>query len=198
MIITYPTNIDYLIPDVRLRIGDYNGDRFSDPIIRSSLLAAVKMLQRKWKSRYLLFYDSMLVDPVPIDVAVPSGYVYAKVTQGYAFIPAGLHENDAFKNPYHIFTDPGSEVFSQEDEEPIILAATLVLRAAQISSSAAVFQIWSDGEYSFSNVASSAAMDKMYQANLASLEAYFKSRLASPIRQSFSAFVPYIIPHIAC
>jgi len=190
MIITYAINIDYLIPDVRLRIGDLNADRFTDPIIRSSLLAGVKMLQRRWKSRYMVFYDEMLVSPVPSDVTVPAGYVYAKVTQGYGFIPSGLHLNDVFRNPYHTFADPGSQVFSQEDEEPILLAASLVLRASQISSSASIFQNWSDGEYSFSNIASSVIMDKMYQANLKELDLYFKRRLADPLRQGFAEFIP--------
>lgn len=192
MIITYPTNADYLITDVRIHIGDYESakERFSDSVIRSSILGGIKMLQRNWDTRYLIYRESMIED-VPADVGIaPSGYVYAKVPQGYGLIPAGLKDNDVFRNPYHTFTDPGSEVFSQEDEWPIILAATIVLSRSQLSSSASFFQNWSDGEYSFSNVASSHALRDLYAADLKRLEEYFKRRLSGASRSSFPVFIP--------
>lgn len=212
MLITYPLNVDYMITDVRVRVGDVSDTpSYSDSLVRSSILAGVKMLQRRWSSRYVVFVDEMVVSPLPagmvyqadydalvasgesvagINTIVPYGYVYGRVAQGYAYIPSGLRQNDVFRNPYHTFTDPGAQVFSQEDEEPIILAATIVLRAMQISSSASTFQSWSDGEYSFSNIAASNTMRAMYVDALAQLDAYFKKRLSSAIRESFPMFVP--------
>lgn len=190
MIITYPTNADYLITDVRIHIGDLDSARFSDSIVRSSILGAIKMLQRYWSNRYLVYRESM-IENVPADVGIaPSGYVYGKVPEGYGLVPVGLKDNDVFRNPFYTFTDPGSEVFSQEDEWPIVLATTIVLGRSQLASSAAFFQTWSDGEFSFSNVSSSNTMRDLYAVDLKRLEEYFKKKLAGAVRSSFPAFIP--------
>lgn len=211
MLITYPLNVDYLLTDVRVRVGDVNEPpTFSDSLVRSSIVTGVKALQRRWSSRYLIFMKEMVVTPLPegmmyqvdYDTAVasgqsvagvtvvPYGYLYGSVAQGYAYIPSGLKNNDILRNPYHTFLDPGALVISQEDEEPILLMATIILRTAQLSSSAATFQSWSDGEFSFSNIASSNIMNSMYKDAWLQLNAYFKTRLTPPIRESFPAFIP--------
>jgi hypothetical protein len=215
MFIVYPTNIDYLIPDVRMRIGDTNATktRFSDSIIRTALVGGIKTLQRRWRSRYLVFTPSMLVDPLPSDVihqvdydtlvaeaalasgtaptygtVIPVGSVYALVAGGYACIPSGLDANDVYRNPHAVFVDSGSEsVISQEDEHPVILAASVILRTSQISSSADSFQSWSDGEFSYSNLGSQRALDSLYINDARELDAYFKERLAGPMRSTFGS-----------
>lgn len=148
------------------------------------------MLQRYWSNRYLVYRESM-IENVPADVGIaPSGYVYGKVPEGYGLVPVGLKDNDVFRNPFYTFTDPGSEVFSQEDEWPIVLATTIVLGRSQLASSAAFFQTWSDGEFSFSNVSSSNTMRDLYAVDLKRLEEYFKKKLAGAVRSSFPAFIP--------
>src|SRR5688572_17304236 len=113
MFIVYPTNVDYLIPGVRMRVGDYEGSRFSDSLIRTSIVNAIKSLQRRWQSRYLVFDDAARVDPLPTgyiyetdiqpdsvySAVVPSGYVLARTSSGYATVPSGIRENDVYRSP---------------------------------------------------------------------------------------------------
>lgn len=188
MLIIYPTNADYLIDDVRLHIGDLDSTRYSDSVIRSAIVGGVKMLQRYWRTRYLVFKSDMIT---AAPVSTTSGYVYAALPEGYGLIPSGLSENDIFRNAFHTFTDPGI-LFSQEDEWPVILAATIILGRSQLAGSAAFFQVWEDGEYRFSNVASATALGDLYKIDLQKLDAYFKKRLSSGLRDTFPIFVPDI------
>lgn len=185
MFIVYPSNIDYLIDDVRLHIGDTEKKQFSDSLVRASLLGGIKMLQRKWKNRYLVFVQSMIVDDPPSNIVVPSGFVYGKVPEGYALIPSGLTESDVFRNPYHIFIDPGTSVISQEDEYIVILAAAITLRKSYLTGNAEHFQSWSDGEFSFSNLSTSKTLGGILESDIAELNSIFKHRLAPPLRSDF-------------
>lgn len=199
--IVLPSNIDYLMSDVRLHIGDTDATRFSDSIIRTALVNGVKMLQRRWSNRYMVYDEELYVaDPNPYGYTtydayvatsgtapyVPSGYVMYHLPQGTTFVPSGLHNGDVFRNPAHAFSDTNNARISQEDETPIILMASIVLRRTQLSSSAESFQSWSDGEFSFSNIAASRVQSTMLETDLASLELFFKSRLAGPLRDSFA------------
>lgn len=49
-------NLDYLLPDLRLMLGDTNSAsyRYLDGWLRVSLVSAVKSLQRWWGDRYLV------------------------------------------------------------------------------------------------------------------------------------------------
>lgn len=208
MFVTYPINIDYLIPDVRIHVGDYAEDkrRFSDSIIRTALIGGIKMLQRRWQNRYLVFSDDMFVSPLPSDIisfteyaglsepkpsyilVVPSGHVYIRISDGYTTLPETVIANDVFRNPLSIFLSPGYGV-SQEDEYPLILGASMVLRKSQLSSSAESFQSWSDGDFTFSNLGSQRALGELYTQDNVLLDAYFKTRLTSPLRSTFGALV---------
>lgn len=180
--ITSPNNVEYLIPDVRLRIGDLDGTRYSNTIIRSAIVGGIKYLQAKWVNRYMVYTDEMLLTPQPADV--PAGYVYAATPVGNYFIPSGLAEGDVYRNPTTEFTDTSTSIIAQIDETPIILAATMVLSRTQLSSSAASFVNWSDGEYSYSNVSSSNILSKLYADSLTELNAYFKTGRAKPVRDN--------------
>lgn len=181
MFVVLPSNIDYLMDDVRLHVGDTDKTKFSDSLMRAALLGGIKMLQRRWKSRYIVFVDSLIV-AAPDDVVVPSGFQYAALPDGYGFVPNGLKENDVFRNPYHTFIDPSSTPVSQEDEFPVVLAAALILRKSHMTSSAESFQSWSDGEFSFSNLSAARSLQAMFDADQASLDLYFRKRLAKPVR----------------
>lgn len=56
MSIPVPTDLDYLIPDLRWKLGDINpaSYRYMDEWLRVSLVAALKSLQRWWGIRYLI------------------------------------------------------------------------------------------------------------------------------------------------
>jgi hypothetical protein len=81
MFVVYPTNVDYLIPTVRMRIGDFDGTRFSDSIVRTSIITAVKMLQRKWGNRYLVFDSSSLAPATEAASGYVSAFVLGEGTQ---------------------------------------------------------------------------------------------------------------------
>lgn len=182
MFVVYPSNIDYMIDDVRLQIGDVDKEKFSDSLVRAALIGAIKMLQRRWKNRYLVFTTSFVVSPVPDGVTVDPGYIYVALPDGYAIIASGYSENDVIRSPYHTFVDPGTMPISQEDEWAIVLAASIILRTSYITSSADSFQSWSDGEFAFSNISSSKLLEGRLLADIAALDLYFKKRLARPIR----------------
>lgn len=187
MFVVYPINIDYLIEDVRFRIGDVDSVRFSDSLIRSALINGIRFLQSKWQRRYQLYRTTMFVEPQPSDV--PAGYVYVALPDGYNYIPSGLVENDVFRNPFSTFIDTSSSIIVQQDEYPIILSALLFLRESALSISQQTFVNWSDGEYSYSNVASSKIMQGLSGDTLSELNAYFKARRAGVLRDDFATFV---------
>ena len=56
MPIEVATDLDYLIPELRWRIGDIDSTayRYLDSWLRVSLVAAIKALQRWWGIRYLI------------------------------------------------------------------------------------------------------------------------------------------------
>lgn len=195
MFIVYPSNIDYLIDDVRLHIGDIDKVTFSDSIVRAALIGGIKMLQRRWQNRYYVFVPSIVVDPVPDDVIVPSGYLYAASPNGFTFVASGYKENDVLRNPYHSFVDPGSSPVSQEDEYPVTLAAVIILRRSYMASSADTFQSWSDGEYAFSNLSAVKTLHGLFDNDLASLEFYFRRRLAKSLRSDFPDNLPPYLPY---
>lgn len=205
MFIHNPTNADYLISDVRLRLGDLEGETYSDSYVRAAIISAVRFLQRRWNSRYLLYRNGMKVDPLPDgvitqnqkengisgNVVVPHYYIYAKVLNGYAFIPDNLNEGDVFRNPYEKFLDPANhldpdyKVFSQDDDYAIVIQATIIMRVSQLTSSSSTFQNWKGGEFSFSNVSSYNAMSKLLENENDELERFFRRRLASPLRSGY-------------
>lgn len=180
--ITSPNNVEYLIPDVRLRIGDLDGTRYSNTIVRSAIVGGIKYLQARWVNRYMVYTDETLVSPQPADV--PANYIYATTPVGNYLIPSGLVPGDIYRNPTATFADTSAAVIAQIDETPIIAAAVMVLSRTQLASSAASFVNWSDGEYSYSNVSSSNILAKLYADSLSELNAYFKTSRAKPMRDN--------------
>lgn len=185
MFIVYPTNVDYLIDDVRLRLGDLDGTTYSDSIVRAAIIAGVKFLQRRWGNRYLIYASGSVISPLPAGVSPITGYEYISTPNGNGFIPVGYVDNDVFRNPYHTFSDTSSSPLSQEDESVVVAAAVLTLIQARVFSSSSVFVNWSDGKYSYSNVASSTVLRDAARWALDELNGYFKQRLARPLRDGF-------------
>lgn len=186
-LVTSPTNVDYLIPDIRLAVGDLDSVVFTDTIVRTALINGIKYLQSKWHERYQIYQITMLVEPQPSDT--PSGFIYAALPDGYNYIPSGLNVNDVFRNPFIAFNDPSTAVITQPDEFPIILAATLFLRQSLLSSSQQTFVNWTDGKYSYSNASSAGVMKGLSADTLALLDAYFKARRAGVLRDNFATMI---------
>lgn len=189
-----PANSDLLLDSVRLNLGDFSKAKYSDSILRAAILGGFRMLQKRWKNRYLVYNDAMLQTPTS-DVVVPSGYMYAKVLDTATFVPSGLTADlDVVRSPLQTFSDPGPDVVSQEDEYPLVLAATVIMRRAQLTSSADSLVSWSDGEYSYSNLSSAKNLLEMFNADKADLENYFKRRPAVVLRSNFAPNYPFGYP----
>jgi hypothetical protein len=201
MFIVDTRNIDYLIEPVRFHIGDFTEPyRFDDAVIRTAIINAVQALQRRWKYRYLLFTSGIVIHPLPsgywyegtyteedtVLVVVPSGYLLGLIPESVpGFIPSGLQVYDVFKNPFQVYVDPDA-VVSQEDEVPVILMASILLRKAQLSSSADAFASWSDGEFSYSNLGYQRALIDLLKRDMEELDRYFKLRLSSSQKTFFA------------
>lgn len=188
MLIVYPTNIDYLIQDVRLRIGDFEGSKFSDPVLRTSLINGVKLLQKKWGARYLVVGQSTYTDYIPEDFTdpIPSGLAFAALTEGVALIPSGLKENDVFRNPFFPFQSCFGSVLQQEDEYPIVLSAVIALSQFTLYSSWDSIGSWSDGAYSYSNITAGTILKSLLDASLKELDDYFKGTFGKTLRSDFA------------
>lgn len=184
--LTIPTNIDYLIEPVRLYIGDTSEELYSDSLIRLSLVSAVRQLQRRWNNRYLVYNTGMVVTPQA--AGTPAGFIQVNLPDGVGLAPSGLSDNDIFRNSFHTFTDTGT-LISQPDEYPIILTASLTLMRSKYTSSITTFQNWSDGEFSFSNVASARAYQATIATAIEELDLYFKKRLSAGVRDSFGVWM---------
>lgn len=48
------SNLDYLLPALRLQVGDPAGTTFSDSLLLTGLVNGVKMLASRWNSKYLI------------------------------------------------------------------------------------------------------------------------------------------------
>lgn len=184
---TEPTNLDYLIPNVRIRFGDLTGATYSDTIIRTALVNSVGFLQPRWQSKYQIYRDSIMVDPQPD--TVPSGYILANTSNGQTYIPDGLTEGDVFRNPYVIFTQPSPPVIQSEDEEAIVLGAVYLLRSVQISSSLTGFVSWSTEDIRYSNLGSQRGLSDLLARDFANLDEYFRKKIAKPQISSFPVVV---------
>ena len=181
--INEPTNLDYLMPDVRLQYGDISGTTYSDPIVRTALVYGVKSLQRRWLSKYQIYTDDIKVNPQP--TTVPSGYVLANTAHGQTYIPAGLSEGSLYRNPFIIFPQSSPPVIQGVDETAIVLAAIVLLRQSQLSSSATAFISWTTEDIRYSNLGQERSLSRLVEMDIQKLDDYFKSKIALPQRSDF-------------
>ncbi len=176
MIIQTPTNIDYLIPQFRILLGDTQTPyQFDDSILRSFLLQGIVLLQRRWRYRYAV----CMPDMITVDPTTNERYLAIHQHQGLWYLPSGVATYDVVRNPFHDFFDQSSLPISQEDVYPVLLAGVVVARQSQLASSATDFQTWSDGSFSFSNVASQRALVELLNHATNELNKYFALRLAN-------------------
>ncbi len=186
---TEPTNMDYLMGDVRLQFGDITGDIYSDTIIRTATTSAVRYLQRSWNGKYQIFMEQGILDPQPS--GVPSGYVRINSLFGQADIPLTTTIGSIFRDPYAEFTSTPPPLIESIDEQAIILAAAYLLRKAQISSSASDFVAWGTEDIRYNNLGAERGMSKLLSDDLAALNNYIRSKIAKPRRSNFPvAYIP--------
>lgn len=177
-----PLNIDYLIAPVRFEVGDLEGNIFSDIVVRTAIVNAVRYLQRYWLSKYQIFDTTLVIEPQPSDA--PVGYVYANTVDGPAYIPDGLTNGDIFRNPYIEFTTTAPTI-TAVDEQGIILTAAYLLRKVQVSSTSDELVSWSTEDIRFTNLSRERALSKLLTDAKLALDDYFRRKLAAPVRVEF-------------
>lgn len=188
---TEPTNVDYLMGDVRMQFGDLDGSLFSDTIIRTSLISAVRYLQRTWNGKYQVYRNEM--DIVPQPDSVPVGYKRINSLYGVADVPTTIVEGSVFRDPYAVFTLEAPPLMESIDEQALILAAKYILRSAQISSSASDFVAWGTEDIRYNNLGAERGMTKLLQQDLDALNNYIRSKIAKPRRTDFApAYIPML------
>lgn len=188
---TEPTNIDYLMGDVRMQFGDLDGSLFSDTIIRTSLISAVRYLQRTWNGKYQVYRNEMDMPIQPDDV--PAGYKRINSLYGAADVPTTIVEGSVFRDPYATFTLTAPPLMESIDEQALVLAAKYILRSAQISSSASDFVAWGTEDIRYNNLGAERGMTKLLQQDLDALNNYIRSKIARPRRSDFPlTYVPML------
>lgn len=186
---TEPTNMDYLLGDVRMQFGDLTGDTFSDTIVRTSLVSGVRYLQRSWNGKYQIYMEQAQLDPQPADV--PPGYIRINSLHGIVDIPDTTNIGSIFRNPYTTFNGFAPPLIESIDEQAIILAATYLLRKASISSSASDFVAWGTEDIRYNNLGAERGLTRLLEQDKQALDDYVQSKIAKPRRTDFPVtYVP--------
>jgi len=122
MPIDSPTNLDNLIPFVRLRVGDLNPSsyRYLDSWIRTALVASIDKLTKWWNYKYLL----------------DSNFNAYRNSNYLSF---------TYDESIYGVIEPG-------DKDVLILMATIILLEGSLENSAWNFHSWRDAEISYSNL----------------------------------------------
>lgn len=115
-------SLDYLIPELRLKIGDISSPyRYLDEWLELSLSLAVRSLQRFWKSKYLVDDDFR---------------VYRNSNTPEMFIEE----------------EKEGSVVEQRDEPIIVIMASIIVLEGSLENSAWSTGSWRDAEIAYSNI----------------------------------------------
>lgn len=170
--ITTNTNLDYLIPFLRLRLNNATDlNQYSDSLLRTALVSSINYLAPKWNWKYFVYTPEMNRGTM---IETPSGPIEA---------PPGLAAYDVVRNPSASFKMSPPPVIEQQDEPIIVLAASILIRQALLASSTSVFTNWSTPDFAYSNVASSRAILDVLQSEREELNALLHV-YAKPLRRA--------------
>lgn len=176
--ITTPTNIDYMIDQVRLRLGDFDGTAYSDTLVRTALISAIKYLQKRWRSKYQVVTSGTYTGD---NSAAPVGFAQANTIDGMAYIPIGLDNNDVFRNPYITFNSTEPPVVEQNDEDAIVLATAYIVHLAKLTNSSSTFVSWSTEDIRYTNTTAANTMRAVLETLQTELNTVFATRIAQPV-----------------
>lgn len=155
MTIETTTDLDFLIPELRLHIGDTDGTayRYLDSWLRVALVSALKSLQRWWRIRYVIDETTYVVS---------------------------RYENSTF-------SEEEPPVVLAQDQMPIILMASILVKSGVLQSSSWTTGSWRDAEIAVSNIESGKIRDTSLKMDWDMLLLYIKppiKRLSIPTRDS--------------
>ena len=188
---TEPTNLDYLMVDVRMQVGDFTGELFSDTIIRTALVSAVRYLQRKWNGKYQVFTPESILAIQPENT--PAGYIRINSLHGQVDVPDTIVQGSVFRDPYAEFVTEVPPLVESIDEQAIILAAVYLLRKAQVSSNVGDFLSWGTEDIRYNNLGVERGLNRLLQNDLEALNDYLRTRIAKP---RISTFPTIYIPQL--
>jgi hypothetical protein len=118
-------NIGYLVPELRLAIGDTDPTtyRYMSDWLKLSITLAIKALNRRWNHKYIIDSNGLVYrNPLA------TNFLYDEATYG---------------------------VIEASDEYLIILQASIIVLEGSLENSAWNFVSWKDAEMAFSNLESS-------------------------------------------
>lgn len=176
--ITTPTNIDYMIDQVRLRLGDFDGTVYSDTLVRTALVSAIKYLQKRWRSKYQVVTSGTYTGNNEL---APAGFAQANTIDGMAYIPDGLVNNDVFRNPFVTFNSTEPPVVEQNDEDAIVLATAYIVHLAKLTNSSSTFVSWSTEDIRYTNTTAANTMRAVLETLQTELNTVFATRIAQPV-----------------
>lgn len=176
--ITSPSNIDYLIDSVRLRLGDFDGSAYSDTLIRTALVSAIKFLQKRWRSKYQVVTSGTYTGN---NSGAPAGFAEANTVDGLGYIPELLNNNDVFRSPYIAFTQSNPPVVEQNDEDAVVLATAYIVHLAKLTNSSSSFVSWSTEDIRFTNTTAANTMRNVLETLQLELNTLFATRIAQPV-----------------
>jgi hypothetical protein len=156
-----PTNLDYLIENLRLWLGDTTPSmyRYSDAWLRTALVGAVKALRGWWHDKYLVNDDSYLIT-----------------------------RND---DRQYMFEYAEPPIIDHRDEMPIILMASIIVKSGSLQNAAWDLASWRDFEISYSPQAKGRELNDSLKRDWDSLKDYLKppqKRLATPSKRSLIGY----------
>ncbi len=195
MFITQPSNIDYLIDALRYRLGDFTGTVYSTTLLRTALINGVRFLQRRWNSKYQVFTSSTKIVPQPTDI--PAGYIRISTVHGDATIRddrgdgTSYIENDIFRNPF-VDIDQSGGLFSQVDEDAVVLSALYLTHMAKLTGSADSFVSWRTEDLSYSNLGGERARQVLLDKINEELNTLFRTKIAQPVISVFPVVDPFL------
>ena len=157
-------SLDYLIPELRLKIGDITAPyRYLDEWLELSLVMGVKALQRYWNSKYLVDDDFR---------------VYR-------------NENTPALFKFEI---ENGQVIEQRDEPLIVLMAAIIVLEGSFESSSWNTGSWRDAEIAYSNIEQGKIKRDVLLKLKEELDSYLippTKRLGSPLAARLGGYINY-------
>ena len=145
MSIAVVTDLDYLLPALRLHLGDMDSTsyRYIDGWLRVSLVSSLKALGRWWGDRYLIDESDYSVT------------------------------RNADRADFFEFDSP--PVIMHRDERPIILMASVLIKSGSLENNSWSVSSWKDAEISVSTIASARSKEFSYGMDWDELMGIMKS-----------------------
>lgn len=145
------TTVGYLIAPLRRHLGDITSPyTYEDSVLSGYLLDAVKALGGRWDHKY-----------------------YVTTIGGVSDLVVRTNEPDRFD-----FSEP--PVIQYQDERPVILQASIIVKSSNKFSSSGSAVNWRDEEISYSNIESARQRSSALADDIAELNSLLVKKLARP------------------